>query len=297
MDLNYQIFLQIIIFGLVAGGLYALAASGLSLIYGVMQILNIAHGEFLMIGAYVMFWLFTLADVSPLWSMAVTAPMMFVLGLVVFKVVVIPLQRVGSSHLFEMSTLIAFFGILIVVQNLALVLWTADYRVVTYMQKPLRLFFLDISINRLVVLGVSIVIILILEFFLTRTYAGKAIRAITQDREAAMLMAINADKLSLLCFGLGTALAGLAGSLGGVLSVITPHMGFPFLIKAFVIMIIGGLGNMLGCLYAGFMLGVLEFVGAYFIGEGYRSAIDYVIMVVFLLLVSRGYIRKFGGAI
>ena len=297
MGIKLEIFIQIVIFGLVAGGLYALAASGLSLIYGVMQILNIAHGEFLMIGAYVMFWLFTLAGVSPLWSMAVTAPMMFVLGLVVFKVVVIPLQRVGSIHLVERSTLIAFFGILIVVQNLALVLWTADYRVVTYLQKPLRFLFLNISINRLVVLGVSIVIILLLEFFLTRTYAGKAIRAITQDREAAMLMAINADKLSLICFGLGTALAGMAGSLGGVLSVITPLMGFPFLIKAFVIMIIGGLGNMLGCLYAGFMLGVLEFVGAYFIGEGYRSAIDYVIMVVFLLLVSRGYIRKFGGAI
>ncbi|RJR30604.1 MAG: branched-chain amino acid ABC transporter permease [Desulfobacteraceae bacterium] len=297
MGIDLHTFLQIIVFGLVAGGLYALAASGLSLIYGVMQILNIAHGEFLMIGAYIMFWLFTLADISPLWSMLVTAPMMFVLGLLVFKVVVTPLQRVVSVHLVERSTLIAFFGILILVQNSALVMWSADYRVVTYLQKPLRFLFLDISVNRLVVLVISVVVILLLEFFLTRTYAGKAIRAITQDREAAMLMAIDADKLSMLCFGLGTALAGIAGSLGGVLNVITPHMGFPFLIKAFVIMIIGGLGNMLGCLYAGFLLGVVEFVGAYFVGEAYRSAIDYFILVTFLLLASRGYIRKFRGAI
>jgi branched-chain amino acid transport system permease protein len=297
MGFSYQIFLQLVVFGLVAGGLYALAASGLSLIYGVMQILNIAHGEFLMIGAYVMFWLFTLAGVSPLISIGVTAPLSFVLGLLIFKVVVAPLERAGSRHLVERSTLIAFFGILIVFQNLALVLWAADYRIVTYLQKPLRFLFFDISINRLVVLGISIAIIFLLDFFLTRTYPGRAIRAITQDREAAMLMTINAERLSLICFGLGAALAGIAGSLGGILNVITPTMGFPFLIKAFVIMIIGGLGNMKGCLYAGLFLGVLEFIGAYFIGEGYRSAIDYVILVVFLILVSRGYMRKLGGAI
>jgi len=297
MGFNHQIFLQIIVFGLVLGGLYALDASGLSLIYGVMKILNIAHGEFLMIGAYVMFWLFTLAGISPLASIAVTGPMMFVVGLLVFRVVIVPLQRVKLRHLVERSTLIAFFGILIVLQNLALVLWTADYRVVTYLQKPVDLFFLEISINRVVVLGVSIVIIILLDFFLTRTYYGKAIRAITQDRDAAMLMSINAEKLSLICFGLGTALSGIAGSLAGILSVITPTMGFPFLIKAFVIMIIGGLGNMRGCLYAGFVLGALEFVGAHFVGEGYRSAIAYVILVIFLLLVSRGYMRRLGGVI
>lgn len=297
MGFDYRIFIQLILFGLVAGGLYALAASGLSLIYGVMQILNIAHGEFLMIGAYVMYWLFTLSGLSPLLSIAVTAPLTFVMGILIFRVVVAPLERVGSRHLVERSTLIAFFGILIVLQNLALVLWSADYRVVTYLQKPVRFLFIDISINRIIVLGISIVIILLLDFFLTRTYPGRAIRAVTQDREAAMLMTVNADRLSLLCFGLGTALAGMAGSLGGILNVITPTMGFPFLIKAFVVMIIGGLGRMKGCLYAGFALGILEFTGGYLIGEGYRSAIDYVILIIFLLLVSRGYLRRLGGAV
>lgn len=297
MGFDYQIFLQLGVFGLCAGGLYALAASGLSLIHGVMKILNIAHGEFLMIGAYVMFWLFTLAGVSPIISILVTAPVTFALGLLIFKLVIAPLGRAGSIYLVERSTLIASFGILIVFQNLALVLWSADYRVITYLHKPLSFLFFDISINRLVVLGISIVIIFLLEFFLKHTYPGKAIRAITQDREAAMLMTVNADRLSFTCFGLGTALAGIAGTLGGVLNVISPNMGFPFLIKAFVIMIIGGPGNMKGCLYAGFLLGILEFIGAYFIGEAYRSAIDYVILVVFLILVSRGYMKKLGGAI
>jgi len=294
---NYQMFLQLIVFGLVAGGLYALVASGLSLIYGVMKILNIAHGEFLMISAYFMFWLFTLSGVSPLLSIIVTAPLMFGLGVLIFKVAVNPLERVGSRHLVERSTLIAFFGLLIVFQNTALVLWSADYRVVTYLFNPLRFLFFNISANRIVVLGISIAVIFTLDFFLRHTYSGKAIRAITQDREASMLMAINAERLSLICFGLGTALAGIAGSLGGILNVITPTMGFPFLIKAFVVMIIGGLGNMRGCLYAGFFLGVFEFIGAYFIGEGYRSAIDYIILVVFLLLISRGYLGKLRGAL
>ena len=297
MGFNYQMFLQLIVFGLVAGGLYALVASGLSLIYGVMKILNIAHGEFLMISAYFMFWLFTLSGVSPLLSIIVTAPLMFGLGVLIFKVAVNPLERVGSRHLVERSTLIAFFGLLIVFQNTALVLWSADYRVVTYLFNPLRFLFFNISANRIVVLGISIAVIFTLDFFLRHTYSGKAIRAITQDREASMLMAINAERLSLICFGLGTALAGIAGSLGGILNVITPTMGFPFLIKAFVVMIIGGLGNMRGCLYAGFFLGVFEFIGAYFIGEGYRSAIDYIILVVFLLLISRGYLGKLRGAL
>jgi branched-chain amino acid transport system permease protein len=297
MGFDYQLFLQLVVFGLVEGGLYALVASGLSLTYGVMKILNIAHGEFLMIAAYLMFWLFTLAGISPVVSLVVTAPVMFLLGLLIFKVIIVPLERAGARHLLESSSLIAFFGILIVFQNAALVVWSADYRVVTYLQSPVSFLFFNISVNRLVVLAISIAIIFALDFFLKHTFSGKAIRAITQDREAGMLMTINADRLSFACFGLGTCLAGVGGSLTGMLHVITPTMGFPFLIKAFVVMIIGGLGNMRGCLYAGFLLGVLEFLGAYLIGEGYRSAIDYIILVVFLLLVSHGYLGKLSRAL
>ena len=297
MVFNYQIFLQLIVFGLVEGGLYAVVASGFSLIYGVMQILNIAHGEFLMLSAYAMFWLYSLFGISPLVSLVITTPFMFGLGLLIYKVVIIPLEKTGLRHLIEKSTLIAFFGILILLQNTALVLFSADYRSVTYLLKPLHFFFISISANRVIVLGVSIAIIFVLHLFLTRTYPGKAIRAITLDRDAGMLMGINAERLSFICFGLGTVLAGIGGSLGGMLVVVTPHMGYPFLIKSFVVMIIGGLGNMMGCLYAGFLLGVLEFVGAFFVGEAYRSVIDYVILVVFLILVSRGYLKKLGRSL
>jgi len=293
----FEFLAQTFVNGINIGALYGLAAVGLSLVFGVMKILNVAHGEFLMISGYVMFWLFKLGKVSPLVSIIVTAPLMFVLGLLIFKVIIMPLERVGLRHLVERGTLIACFGLLIVFQNTALVLWTADYRVATYLLIPLRFLFFNISINRIIVLGISIAIIFVLDFFLKRTYPGKAIRAITQDRDAGMLMSINAERLSLICFGLGTALAGIAGTLGGILHVITPTMGFPFLIKAFVVMIIGGLGNMKGCLYAGFLLGVLEFIGAHFIGEGYRSAIDYVILIVFLLLISHGYLRRMGRAL
>src|SRR5271157_6021182 len=159
MGFDYELVLQLIVFGLVEGGLYALVASGLSLTYGVMKILNIAHGEFLMIGAYVMFWLFTLAGVSPLTSLVATVPLMFMLGLLIFKIVIVPLERVGSSHIVERSSLIAFFGILIVFQNAALMSWSADYRVVSYLQNPVGFLFFNISVNRLVVLGISVAII------------------------------------------------------------------------------------------------------------------------------------------
>lgn len=291
MGFDYELFLQLIVFGLVEGGLYAVVASGFSLVYGVMQILNIAHGEFLMLSAYATFWLYTLFNVSPLLSLLITIPFMFCFGLIIFRIVVLPLEKAGSRNLVEKSTLIAFFGLLILLQNTALVLFSADYRSITYLLNPVRFFFISISLNRLVVLGVSFFTILVLHFFLTRTYPGRAIRAITLDREAGMLMGINAERLSLVCFGLSTALAGIGGSLAGMLVVVTPHMGYPFLIKSFVVMIIGGLGNIIGCLYAGWFLGIVEFLGAYIVGEAYRSAIDYVILVVFLVLVSRGYLQ------
>lgn len=185
MGFNYQIFLQLTVFGLVAGGLYALVASGFSLIYGVMKILNIAYGEFITISAYIMFWLFTLAGINPLISILITTPSMFGMGLLIYKLIVAPLQKRGSGHLLEGSSLIAFFGALIVLQNMCLVLWSADYRVVTYLNTPFRFLFFSISVNRLVVMGISILIIVFLEFFLTSTYFGKAIRAITQDRDAS----------------------------------------------------------------------------------------------------------------
>jgi branched-chain amino acid transport system permease protein len=286
-----SIALQLTLFGLVWGGLYALTAHGLNLIYGVMKILNIAHGEFVMLGAYVTFWLLTLAGVSPLVSVFLAGPAAFVLGILVHAAVVQPLMRASTSVVqLEQSTLIVFFGVLMIIQNTALVLWTADYRVVEYLGAPVGWGGVRIAGNRLVVLAASLVVTALLHVFLSRTFTGKAIRAVSQDREAGQLVAIDARAVALVAFGLGAALAGSAGALVAMIYVITPTMGILFTVKAFTVMVIGGFGRVAGTLVAGLCLGVTEAWGAFVLGEGYREAISYVVLVLLILLSSYGWV-------
>lgn len=291
MDL--QIALQLTAFGLVWGGLYSLTALGLNLVYGVMKILNIAHGEFLMLGAYTTFWLLTLWGISPLLSLPVSILLLFAFGAVVHRLVVAPIVRQSGNSILrlEKGTLIVFFGVLMFVQNGALLLWKGDYRVVDYLSAPLNLGGLHMAGNRLLVLGISLLVTVALHFFLNYTFTGKAIRAISQDREAGLLMAIDAGRIGLVSFALGTAVAGLAGSLAALIYVITPTMGLLFTLKAFTVMVVGGLGSVLGTLAAGLFLGVAESWGAFLLGEGYRDAIDYVLLVLIILLISYGLLR------
>jgi len=285
---------QVTVFGLVWGGLYALTAHGLNLIYGVMKVLNIAHGEFLMLGAYVVFWLFTLWRVNPLVALAVAVPAMVGLGALVHRTVVHPLVRAsgGSVLALEKSSLVAFFGVLMIVQNGALLAWTGDYRVLEYLGRPVRLAGVSVAANRLVVLAVALVVTLALHLFLRHTFTGKAIRAVSQDREAGMLMAVDADRIALVSFALGSGLAGLAGGLVALVYVITPTIGILFTVKAFTVMVVGGPGRVVGTFGAGLALGVAEAWGSFFLGEGYRDAIDYVLLVGIILLMSHGVLRR-----
>ena len=290
--MTLAIALQLTLFGLVWGGLYALTAHGLNLIYGVMKILNIAHGEFVMLGAYTTFWLLTLAGVSPLLSVLLAAPAAFLLGLLIHAVVVSPLVRAsgGSVVALEQSTLIVFFGVLMIIQNSALFFWTADYRVVEYLGATVGWGDVRIAANRLVVLAASVIVTALLHLFLARTYMGKAIRAVSQDREVGMLLAIDARAVALVAFGLGAALAGAAGALVAMIYVFTPTMGILFTVKAFTVMVVGGFGRVTGTLVAGLLLGVTESWGAFVLGEGYREAISYVVLVLLILLSSYGWV-------
>lgn len=293
MGLDLSAFLQLLVFGLTWGGLFALAANGLNLIMGVTNILNLAHGELLMLGAYTMYWLFSLWGLSPLLSMLVSVPIFFALGIVIQRLVVYPIIQIDPRvDRVERASLVAFFGVLLFLQNLALLLWSADYRVVTYLSKPVKFWMVSLSANKIVVLAVALIVCFALHFFLKATFVGKAIRAISQDREAGMVLAINPTYMGFLSFGLGTALAGISGNLAGLIFVITPTMGLIFTIKSFIVMLIGGLGNTMGTLVAGLTLGVLESFGSFFIGEAYKEAIDYVVLLIFILLMSKGYIFK-----
>ena len=280
--------LQLLLFGLVWGGLYALIAAGLNIIFGVMKILNIAHGEMLMLGAYLTFWLFTLWEVSPLLSVPLAALAMALFGILIHKVLINPIiAHSPSMAAVENATLIVFFGVLLILQNAASLLWSADYRIVTYLTKPLTLGPLSVAANRLVALGVALALCLSVSLILQYTLVGKAIRAVSQDRSTASLVGVNVRSIGLIGFGLGSAMAGIAGSLASMIYVITPPVGLLFTIKAFTVMVVGGLGSQVGTLLAGLSLGVAESFVAFWLGQEYKDVTGYVLLISFILWTSR----------
>lgn len=286
MDLTT--FLQLILFGVVWGGLYALIATGLNVVYGVMKILNIGHGELLMLGAYMTFWLFTLWNVSPLASVLLTAAAMFLLGIGIQKLLIEPLvAHKLSVEAFENATLIVFFGVLLILQNAALLLWSADYRVVNYATEPVNLGGLSVAANRLIALLVALLVSGLMYVALQYTMLGKAIRAVSQDMTTARLMGVNVNRIGLIGFGIGSALAGIAGSLASTVYVITPTVGLLFTIKAFTVMVVGGLGSQIGTLVAGLTLGIIESFVSYLVGAEYKDLSGYVLLIGFIVWKSR----------
>ncbi len=281
-------FLQVLLFGVVWGGLYALIATGLNVIYGVMKILNIAHGELMMLGAYMTFWMFTLWNVSPLVGLPLAAAAMFLFGIVIQKVLIDPLvAHKLSMGEFENATLIVFFAVLLILQNVALLLWSADYRVISYATDPVSLGPLSVAGNRLIVVFVALLVSALMFIGLQYTMLGKAIRAVSQDMTTARLMGVNVKRIGLIGFGIGSALAGIAGNLASTIYVITPTVGLLFTIKAFTVMVVGGLGSQGGTLLAGLLLGILESFASYFIGAEYKDLSGYVVLIAFIVWKSR----------
>jgi len=281
-------FLQVLLFGVVWGGLYALIATGLNVIYGVMKILNIAHGELMMLGAYMTFWMFTLWNVSPLVGLPLAAAAMFLFGIVIQKVLIDPLvAHKLSMGEFENATLIVFFAVLLILQNVALLLWSADYRVISYATDPVSLGPLSVAGNRLIVVFVALLVSALMFIGLQYTMLGKAIRAVSQDMTTARLMGVNVKRVGLIGFGIGSALAGIAGSLASTIYVITPTVGLLFTIKAFTVMVVGGLGSQVGILLAGLSLGILESFASFLIGAEYKDLSGYVLLIGFIVWKSR----------
>jgi len=284
--MTFSVFIALFINGAVWGSVYSLVAMGLNLIYGVMKILNIAHGELVMIGAYFAFWLFTLWGINPLISGVLVIPLMFVMGVLIQGLVVNPISRENSStDSIERASLVAFFGALLIFQNIALSLWGTEYRTVPYLTKPVQLSHFVISASRLVILGIGLVLPLLMNAFLRKSLTGKAIRAVSQDREVALFMGIDARRMGLLSFGIGSVFAGVGGVLASMMYLFTPVVGLSFTLKAFTVMVLGGLGNPLGALAGGVAIGVAESLVSFYFGEGYRDVIGYLLLVLFVLVL------------
>ena len=285
-------FLNVVIAGLLLGGLYALIAMGLSLQYGVARVLNIAHGEFIMLGGLTTWTLYTVFGINPLVSLAVCGPATFVLGFVIHRTLYKRLSSSAASPaIFESSSMLASFGLLFIIQNLASIAWGPEIRGYSYLAVPVNLAGAVFGANRLVTLGFAIAIGVAFYLFVARTRLGKAIRAAAQDPAAAGLMGVNINTVLALCFGFGAAMAGCAGMLISLWLPVHAVMGFPYTVIAIIVVVLGGLGSIPGSFIGGFILGLIGSIVAY-IDPGLSLVAYYLIFVLLLLVRPTGIMGR-----
>jgi branched-chain amino acid transport system permease protein len=284
--------LDIVIAGLLMGGIYALIAVGLGLQYGVARVLNISHGEFIMLGAFTTWWLHTVYGVDPLASLVISAPIVFVIGYLLYRTLFTRLRTSSASPgAYEGSSMLASFGLLFIIQNTALVVWGANTQKYSYLEFPVNLGGAIFPANRLVALSCAIVVSFIFYLFLARTRLGKAIRAAAQDPVAAGLMGVNINQVLALCFGLGAAMAAFAGLLISMCYPIYATMGLGYTVIALIVVALGGLGSIPGSFIGGFILGLIGSIVNY-IDPGLSLAAYYAIFILLLLVRPTGILGK-----
>jgi len=281
-------FLDVTIAGLLLGGLYALIAMGMSLQYGVARVFNIAHGEFIMLGAMATWTLFTVFHISPLVSIAICGPIAFILGYILHRTMFKTLQS-KSAHqgIFESNSMLASFGLMFVIQNIAFLAWGPEIRTYSYLMDTVSIGGALFGARRLVTLGFAVAIGVIFYIFLARTRIGKAIRAAGQDPSTAGLMGVNINGVLALCFGLGAAMAGIAGVLISMCYPDYANMGQEYLTVAIIVVVLGGLGSIPGSFIGGFILGIIGSVVAFY-DPGLTMVAYYAIFIILLLVRPKG---------
>jgi len=281
---DITLFMQGLVSGLLLGGLYAMIAVGLTVIFGVMDVVNFAHGSLLMLGMYITFTLTWHFGINPYLTLIVSVPVLFVIGAGIQRFTIQPI--LGDHTLQILVTL----GLMFLIENLAQVIWKAVYRSL-FPILDVRRFELGsiiISEPRLIALLMSILATIVLVLFLTKTYTGKAMRACAQDRTAAQMMGIDLEKMYAIAFGIGAALVGLAGSLLVPFYYVFPTVGLPFALLAFVIVVLGSLGSVTGATIGGFLIGVVESMGTIYISSEWRLIIIFVIFIGILVFKPEG---------
>jgi len=285
-------FLDIVIAGLLMGGIYALIAVGLSLQYGVARVLNISHGEFIMIGAFGTWMLYKMAGINPLITLAMCGPVLFLIGFFLHKTLFRSLLASSTSaDIFEAKSMLASFGLLFIIQNIAILIWSADIKSYSYLNYGVNLGGALFAANRLVTLLFAVVISAAFYLFLAFTRLGKGIRAAAQDPRTAGLMGVNINQVLALCFGFGAVMAGLAGGLLSMCYPITTTMGMEYTIIAIIVVVLGGLGSIVGSFIGGFLLGIIGSIVTY-IEPGLAMVSYYVIFTVLLLVRPTGILGK-----
>jgi branched-chain amino acid transport system permease protein len=279
------VFFQSLISGILIGGVYALIGIGLTIIFGVMRIINFAHGDLLMLGMYATYFLFTLLKIDPFVSIVITIPLMFLYGAFLQKIII---NRVLDA--LPQNQILLTIGMGLVMSNTIMLAFTSDYRILStsYSSGSFNLLGISLSSPLVVSFVITVAITAALYWFLYRTDTGQAIRATAQDREAAKLMGINVSRMSMIAFGIGTALAGTAGALISPTYYIFPQVGSVFTLKAFVITVLGGMGSIVGATLGGILIGVTESVGGVYLGSGWKDVIVFVLFLLVLLFKPSG---------
>jgi branched-chain amino acid transport system permease protein len=281
---------DIIIAGLLLGGILSLIAVGLSLQYGVARVLNVAHGEFIMVGAFITFWLFETGGLNPLVSLLISGPLVFVIGYILHATMYRRLMTQSPTiEIFEGKSMLASFGLLFVVQNVARIIWGSDIEGYDYLITSVTS--ARIPVNRLVALGFVIAIAAVFYVFLTRTRLGKAIRASAQDPTTAELMGVNINRVLAICFGFGLSMAAVSGSLLSMVYPIRTSMGLGYTIIAMIVVVLGGLGSITGSLIGGLLLGLVSTIVTYY-QPPLTMIAYYIIFVLLLLLRPKGIMGK-----
>jgi branched-chain amino acid transport system permease protein len=284
---------ELLVSGVMLGGIYAIMSIGLTLIFGVLKIVNFAHGEFLMLAMYFAWAAVSLTNVNIYTAIIVVVPALFVFGALVYALVIRP--AVDKPHL---VVVFATMGLSIVMQNLALVLMSADLRDVPPLFGGTPLHFGPLYLRTELVIGflISIAITLALMVVIKRTYVGMAIRATVQDRNAAMLMGINVPRLFMLTFAGGSALVGLAGCIMLPLYSTYPTVGLNFVLIAYVIVVLGGMGSMEGAFLGGICIGVVQSLSGYYVAPAYGQMFYFLVFLLVMIFRPNGLLGQRGAA-
>jgi branched-chain amino acid transport system permease protein len=281
--------LQLLVNGILHGGIYALISIGLTMIWGVMQIVNFAHGEFLMLGMYASFWVFTLYGVDPYLALLIIMPGLFLLGVLTQRLVISPI--LDAPHA---AQIFATVGLSIVLQNLALFAWKGDYRNIRLETSISNVKFMGlvISFPRLMAFLITLGMVIALFFFLKKTYLGKALRATADNKRSAQLMGINVSRLYYLALGIGAACVGAAGGILMPMYSVFPTVGSYFVLTAFVVVVLGGMGSMAGAFVGGLIIGVVEAFSGFFLAPALKEVVYFLVFVLILVFKPSGLMGK-----
>ncbi len=287
--MTFDILLQTLVSGVLIGLIYALVAIGLTMIFGVMDIVNFAHGEFLMLGMYSSFWLFSLYKLDPLLTLPLTALMLFAFGVLLYRLLIV---RIISAPM--VSQIFTTFGLMILLRGLAQFFWKPDFRSIenSWAAGGVHLGALQLGRPQLIAGAGAIVVTGVIYWFLHRTRLGAALEATAADKDAARLMGIDSHKMFSLAWGIAAACAGVAGVLLSTFFPIFPEVGATFILIAFVVVNLGGFGSVTGAFWAGIIVGVVEVMGGLLVGPEYKLAIVLVLFLAVLMWRPQGLMGR-----